>query len=168
MSMLNCKKTGILLMAIMIGVVWIPSMALAAEMNQRPPAPTEGTPVEYGSAPNVYSVGTMSFQYLSSWNASIVINSGNSIQVQGYTETFEAVDKVAVKLYLQYWDSASEQWIDSIYAGEWFNTNSSSVTAYKNYNVASQYYYRTRTVNYAVESGVTESQSNVSNYIYIP
>jgi hypothetical protein len=153
---------------VMLAVLGLPAFTLADDTTDRPSAPTVGYPAGYSAQGNNLSIGIMSMQYLSLWQAMIAINSGNSIQISGFTNTFTAVDRISLDLYLQYWDESNGIWQDAKYAGEWFSMNSSSVTGSKGYTVSSKFYYRTKTIHYAVDSGSNEAITHYSGYIYIP
>jgi hypothetical protein len=165
---LKMKKLLVLVLIVfMIGVMYSEVEAASSE-NQRPPAPTEGTPVQIPDNTNASTsseLETQSTTYLKTWSVWIKNPSGNTVDVSGDTESYSAVDTIAVKLYLQYWDG--EKWVDIAYVGEFKDSNTSYVWGSGSLDVSSGYYYRTRGVHYVIEDGLSEKVNSASSHIYI-
>lgn len=103
--------------------------------------------------------------FLKVWSTSITQKDGTSIQVTGDTETYEDVDTIQVKLYLQYWDGV--QWLDSTLVKTFASNNTDYVYGTANLTVQSGYYYRTKGIHYVNKSGSVEQVTSYSSSIYI-
>lgn len=109
-------------------------------------------------------IGIQSLQYLQDWGCAINSSGNGYITISGFTNAYQPVDYIAVTLYLQRWDGSN--WVD---LGSWSFSNylASSVNGAKGLQVTKGYYYRTRAVHSATESGNTESAQSYSGYIYV-
>jgi len=93
--------------------------------------------------------------------------SSTQVSVGGKTTSYKSIDTVAVKLYLQRWDSSTGFWKDAIYVGEFKDINTSTVYGSKRVNVPSNYYYRTKAIHWVNSGGNIEQNSCYSSYIYV-
>ncbi len=163
------KLRMVVLIIVMLALIGSPALTLANDkLDERPPAPTVGFPAGTSAPGGDPGFGIMSQELLKIWNAAIMVNSSNSVEIRGFTDTLGAVEKVAIRLTLQYWDQTNLEWVDVAYAGEWFNLNSSTVTASTSYYVTTGQYYQTKAYHYAIDGSIIESKTSYSGYVYVP
>lgn len=110
-------------------------------------------------------ISIQSTTYLKVWSVFITQISGNEIEVSGDTESYNDVDTIKLKLYLQYWNG--NNWLDAAYLGQYSKTSTNYVSGISNATVGGGYYYRTRGVHTVNHSGTVEEINSYSSYIHI-
>lgn len=92
---------------------------------------------------------------------------GGYINLTGFTQAYQNVDYIMLRLYLQRWDGSN--WVD-LTSWPFENYNASKVEGKKALQVARGYYYRARAIHSLTHDGVTEPETPAKSYsssIYI-
>lgn len=131
--------------------------------------PSSGTASEdpntgRGSIHSSEGLTIQSTQYLTDGSISIH-NSGTYVTVSGNTRAYSSVDSIAVKLYLQQWNSRLKEWQES-YVDTFENFNSISVMGSRGIYLNSGT-YRVRGIHWIVQDGLIERDTSISHYISI-
>lgn len=108
--------------------------------------------------------GIQTLKYLQDWGCDLTPSGGGYINLTGFTQAYQTVDYIMVRLYLQRWNGSV--WED-LASWPFENYNASSVDGVKGLQVAGGYYYRTRAVHSLTKDGSTESAYSYSSSIYI-
>jgi len=108
--------------------------------------------------------GIESLQYMQDWGCSLTSSGGGYINLTGFTQAYQNVDYIMVRLYLQRWNGSS--WVD-LASWPFENYNASSANGVKSLQVARGYYYRTRADHGLTNDGANESANSYSSSIYI-
>jgi hypothetical protein len=90
------------------------------------------------------------------------------VTITGFSEATQNVDKIWVEIYLQKWNGS--QWVDISSGYYQEKQNSIYVSASKNLNVTTGYYYRTRSEHQCIEGGVADPSNAaecISKSIYV-
>ncbi|MDD4238356.1 MAG: DUF6147 family protein [Desulfotomaculaceae bacterium] len=107
--------------------------------------------------------GIESLLYLQDWGSDINYVGDGYLNITGFTQAYQTVDYIMVRLYIQRWDGSN--WVDM---ASWpFERYSNSyVAGAKGLQVTKGYYYRTKATHGLTENGYNESASSYSGYIY--
>lgn len=123
------------------------------------PKTIEVPPLEYMG--NDYSIQAMSF--LKIWGTNAKKVSSTKIDFKVETETYGLRDRVGAKTYIEYYSNG--KWNEGYYVGDRYDTNVSSVLIYGNATVSTGYYYRIKSINYAVDNGYREEGISYSQQL---
>lgn len=148
------------MLSLMLAIVFlaVTSAAYAGSSSLKAP-PGPNTPYK--------EVGIESLQYLKDWGCDLTSSGGGYINITGFTQAYQTVDYIMVRLYLQRWDGSN--WVD-LASWPFENYNVSSVKGVKGLQVATGYYYRVRATHSLTNGGVTEPTTPANSYsssIYI-
>lgn len=108
--------------------------------------------------------GIESLQYLQDWNCNLIPSGGGYINITGFTQAYQNVDYIMVRLYLQRWNGSS--WVD-LASWPFERYNASKAEGAKGLQVLTGYYYRARAEHSLTHGGTTESAKSYSNSYYI-
>ncbi len=141
------KRLYYLGLAIILGLMVFVGSANAA-VTKAPPD------IKAGS-----TAGIESYQYLQDGRCFLIDGGGGIISLTGYTEAYQDVDYIMVRLYIQRWNG--ESWVD---LGSWpfEDYGVSKVDGAKGLQVARGYYYRTKADHKLTHNGVNESAISFS------
>ncbi len=137
-------RMSVILLWVLVLVLAVAGTAFAAPFSSKaPPEPTTA----------YKDVGIQSLTYLQDWGCNLISGSGGYITITGFTQAYQNVDYIMVRLYLQRWNGSS--WVD---LGSWpfEKYNASRVDGAKGLLVATGYYYRVRAIHSLTNSGITE------------
>jgi len=166
------KKGLILLVALVVGVMILPTAGFAAQ-KERPPLPVSGKEAKdpkAGSTVSFSGIGVFSTQYLKTWSSFInqPVAGEAKLNIGGSTSTYSAVDTVGLSLILQVYDESAGLWSNVRTLGTWEKIGGSGVSSGTlAVTVPGGFYYRVKGVHYAVENGSREEQTSYTNYLYI-
>ncbi|HHY21499.1 MAG TPA: hypothetical protein GX525_06360 [Bacilli bacterium] len=110
-----------------------------------------------------YEITPFAMSYLRTWGTNAVKVSSTKIDFKVETETYGIRDRVGAKTYIQYYSNG--KWNDAYYVGDRYDTNVSSVLIYGNATVSTGYYYRLKSINYAVYNGDREEAISYSQQL---
>ncbi|MDD4238364.1 MAG: DUF6147 family protein [Desulfotomaculaceae bacterium] len=126
-------------------------------------AAAPGTKAPPGSNKPFKEASIESLLYLQDWGCDINYVGDGYLNITGFTQAYQTVDYIIVRLYLQRWDGSN--WVDM---ASWpFERYADSyVDGAKGLQVATGYYYRTKATHGLTENGYNESALSYSGYIY--
>lgn len=125
------------------------------------PKTVEVPPVEYNG--NDYSIQAMMF--LKMWGTNALKNGLTKIDFKVETETYGIRDRVGAKVYIERYYNGG--WSEASYGGDKYDTNVSYTMMFGTATVPTGYYYRIKSINYAVHNGVREEAYSYSQSIYM-
>lgn len=163
------KKRSQILVALLSFMLFLMSLpGICAAANEGPPLPKE---VNLSSNPHVsITVNTHSdtsiegISLISEWTCGIADNSDRTVTIMGETTTYEAVEYLDAKVYLQRWNGSG--WVD-VTSRTYSDRYTFYVRGSSYVSVAGGYYYRTRSVHNANNAGNYDAQSSVSDALWI-
>lgn len=149
-------RKGVLSLVMVVVFLAAAGDAYAEPANLKAPPPDQSKAYK--------EVGIESLQYLQDWNCYLIPTGGGYINITGYTQAYQNVDYIMVRLYLQRWNGSS--WGD---LGSWpfERYNASKAEGAKGLQVLTGYYYRTRAEHSLTHSGAAESAKSYSDSYYI-
>ncbi|MCG8482192.1 MAG: DUF6147 family protein [Clostridia bacterium] len=125
----------------------------------------------YGAQDSIIQAGNTMVTKAASSNSmidlcgSLIQNLGNGdVYIQGYTQSFNKVDTIKVKVYLQKLTITGWTNVDSWTKTE---TNDDYAEKYLVENVETGYYYRVRSYHTVIDNGVTEYTDTMTDDILI-
>lgn len=98
------------------------------------------------------------------WSCGIEDQLDGTVTILGYTNTYNTVQYLDVKVYLQRWNGSN--WVD-LTSRTYSDSNNLYVSGSTYITVQPGYYYRTRSVHTAQNSGNYDTQTAVCNAIYV-
>lgn len=147
-------KKGTFFLLSVIVLLAVTSVAFAATPGSKaPPGPNE--PFK--------EAGIESLLYLQDWGCDINYVGDGYLNITGFTQAYQTVDYIMVRLYIQRWNGSS--WVD-LASWPFEKYSDSYVAGAKGLQVTKGYYYRTRATHGLTENGYNESASSYSGYIY--
>ncbi|OPY57652.1 MAG: hypothetical protein A4E55_01498 [Pelotomaculum sp. PtaU1.Bin035] len=111
--------------------------------------------------------GIESLQYLQDWGCDLTSSGGGYINISGFTQAYQDVDYIMVRLYLQRWNGSN--WVD-LASWPFEKDDTSYASGVKGLHVAGGYYYRSRAEHSLTNGSVTEPATPARSYstsIYI-
>jgi hypothetical protein len=151
------------LLSLVLFVFCLTGFASAEVLPQTSPPALETISTESESIiVNINPSATSSL--IQQWTCGIIDNNDGTVTITGSTNTTKVVDYLDAKVYLQRFNGST--WVD-IASRTYSKTSSSYVNDYSSISVAAGYYYRTRSIHTAKYSGTTESETSVSNAIFV-
>lgn len=111
-------------------------------------------------------VNTLANSYFLS-GKSFISATGNKVTVDGETRSNAKVDRVAVNLYLQRWDTTRGVWVTVTSIGGFTEYNASMVKGGNKVNVESGYYYRTLAHHRVIHNVKVEQAYSNTSSIYV-
>lgn len=98
---------------------------------------------------------------------SYIEKSGRILVVSGNTTSKVTADKVAVHLYVQYWNDKNRQWVDLMSGGVYSRSNASYVSGSKTLSVPPGFKYRIRAYHMVKKNGKVEQANSYSNILEV-
>lgn len=126
-------------------------------------AAAPGSKVPTGADEPFKEAGIESLLYLQDWGCDINYVGDGYLNINGFTQAYQTVDYIMVRLYIQRWDGSN--WVDM---ASWpFDRYADSYAGgAKGLQVTTGYYYRAKATHGLTENGYNESASSYSGYIY--
>ncbi|KYH28888.1 hypothetical protein [Clostridium colicanis] len=140
--------------------------AFAASTNDVPNEKRSNSEVFYSN--NNYDL-TLDTQSTTSdtfidWGSSIAKIDIGLISVTGLTESYVTVDTIGYTLYVEKYENGSWHTIKTF--SNRLN-NSKKVSGNHTLSVASDYYYRVRSINYIIDNGIQTSKTSATDPLYV-
>lgn len=98
------------------------------------------------------------------WGSSIAKIDIGLISVTGLTESYVTVDTIGYTLYVEKYENGSWRTIKTF--SNRLN-NSKKVSGNHTLSVASDYYYRVRSINYIIDNGIQTSKTSATDPLYV-
>ncbi|MCG9969538.1 DUF6147 family protein [Pelotomaculum terephthalicicum JT] len=133
----------------------ITTAAYAEPFSFKPPP---GTDKAYKEA------GIDSLQYLQDWGCSLISSGGGYINLTDFTQAYQDVDYIMVRLYLQRWNGSN--WVD-LASWPFQKSYNSSVNGVISLQVARGYYYRVWAYHSLANNGANECAYSYSSSLFI-
>ncbi|WP_432406427.1 hypothetical protein [Wukongibacter sp. M2B1] len=103
--------------------------------------------------------------YFSDWGNSINYRGDGELEIGGYTESYDDIKKVYVKVYLQKYDTSTKNWenVNTIYSSK---SDTDYVRVKKALTVKEGYKYRVYSIHKATIGSTTKKETSKSESIY--
>lgn len=109
-------------------------------------------------------VSPASFETISRGVCKIVNNGNGTINISGSTSTYYGVEKIGLKLNVQYLSGGTWYTLDNY---SYYKYNSTYVSGGQSLGVTGGYYYRVASQHTSLNGGISESTQAYSEAIYI-
>lgn len=162
------KKARILaaLMSLMVFLVCQTGVASAQEVVSPPPdvqsAVSPG--VNNGIEVNMQDITLQSSSLIKQWNCFINNNFDGTVNISGQTYTYNNVDYLDVRVYLQRWNGST--WVD-VTSRFYSNSASDYVSGSDQISITSGNYYRCRAAHNAQSGSNSNNTASTSSSIYV-
>ncbi len=145
------KKLCVMLSVMMFCMVFLPGYGLASPADQGQKI------IDIAPVPQ-------STNFLQYWGNDITGTSSHSVSVQGETLSYTTVDKLTISMNLEIWDGSDWEVFNSWRETEY---NARNIELIEYCDVYSGYYYRVTTIHTAINNGVTETKTTISDSIAV-
>lgn len=160
------KRRSSLLCALLLFLVFSlcsPGLAAGEQFSLSPPVEISSN-LHSSIVVNIHSdTSTEGVSLIKKWVCGISDNENGTVTIMGQTDTYNKVEYLDAKIYLQYWTGS--KWEDV--TSRTYSSNNSYYTSGSSYISVEAGYYRVRGVHNAQNSGNYDSQSSVSDAIWV-